>query len=152
MITTIIDTASAVANFRVLKERVHAGVRDAVTSGAARLVALVQAKLSGELLQPRSGRLRASIRAEIGETSARISSDAPYTRVQEYGGRIAVPEIVPVNAKTLAFAYGGKLVFAKRVAAHTVDIPERSYMRSSLSEFEAGFLSDIRKITADACA
>ena len=129
----------------------HAGVRDAVTSGAARLLALVQAKLSGEVLQPHSGRLRASVHVEVSETGARISTEVPYARIQEYGGRISLPEIVPVNAKALAFAYRGKLVFAKRVAAHTVDIPERSYMRSSLYEFEAGFLSDIRKITADAC-
>ena len=152
MLAVRADVNNAVAKLRALMEKTRAGVRDAVAAGAQRLVALVQAKLSGEVLKARSGALRASIRAEIDGAGARISSDVPYARIQEYGGRIGIPEIVPVNAKALAFTYGGKLVFATRAAAHAIDIPERSYMRLSLAEFAPGFVDDIRKVAAESLA
>jgi hypothetical protein len=107
------------------------------------------------VLQTRSGALRASLRAELRETAdglaARVWSDGsvPYACIQEYGGRIALPETAPANAKALAFAYGGKMVFARRAAAHMVQIPERSYMRSSLREFAPAFLDTIRRIATD---
>jgi hypothetical protein len=41
---------------------------------------------------------------------------------------------VPDKAKALAFATGGKAVFAKRVNLPAVTMPERSYLRSSLVE------------------
>lgn len=150
MIALNIDATGAIGKLRALADKTRAGVRNAVAASAQRLVKLVQAKLSGEVLNTRSGALRASIRAETDETSACISSDLPYARIQEYGGRIAMPEIVAVNAKALAFSYGGKLVFATRATAHAIDIPERSYMRSSLAEFEPGFVDDIRKVAAEA--
>jgi hypothetical protein len=41
---------------------------------------------------------------------------------------------VPDKAKALAFATGGKQVFAPRVNLPAVTLPERSYLRSSLAE------------------
>jgi hypothetical protein len=41
---------------------------------------------------------------------------------------------VPDKAKALAFAVGGKQVFAARVNLPAVTMPERSYLRSSLAE------------------
>jgi len=41
-------------------------------------------------------------------------------------------------------------VFAKRVAAHIVEVPERSYMRSSLQAFAPAFVDGIRKLATDA--
>ena len=38
------------------------------------------------------------------------------------------------KAKALAFAIGGKQVFAARVNLPAIAMPERSYMRSSLAE------------------
>jgi hypothetical protein len=74
----------------------------------------------------------------------------PYARIQEYGGRLDIPAIAPVQAKALAFAYGGRLVLAINAAAHSVVIPERSYMRSSLDEFSSTFANDIGNAVADA--
>lgn len=156
MVTVIsagIDAAEAIAELGALKERVRNGVRAAVSDGAARLLSLVQAKLSGEVLQPRSGALLRSIRTETTENAddiaARVFSDGTvaYARIQEYGGRIALPEIVPRAAKVLVFPYGGRMIFVRRAAAHSIDIPERSYLRASLDEFESRFLDDIRRLT-----
>ena len=41
---------------------------------------------------------------------------------------------MPDKAKALAFAVGGKQVFAARVNLPAVTMPERSYLRSSLAE------------------
>lgn len=154
MISARVDATSAIARLDAMKQRLRAGVRAAVADGAARLTAMVQAKLSGEVLNVRSGTLRGSIGVETVEDgqgiTARLFSDTAYARIQEYGGRIVVPALVPVNAKALAFAYGGRMVFAARTAAHAVDIPERSYMRASLAEFEPAFIDAIRKLAADA--
>ncbi|HEX4079584.1 MAG TPA: hypothetical protein VHX61_12015 [Rhizomicrobium sp.] len=156
MITTRIDPTPAIAKLEVMKRRLRAGVRAEVENGAARLLSRVQAKLSGEVLEARSGALLRSIQAETNEDEdgfgAQVFSDGsvPYARIQEYGGRVNIPALTPVHAKALAFAYGGRMVFAKSAAAHVVDIPERSYMRSSLAEFADAFTADIRRIVSDA--
>jgi hypothetical protein len=70
------------------------------------------------------------------DVSVRISTsgDVKYTAIQEFGGTIPPHEIVPDKAKALAFAVGGKQVFAARVNLPAVTMPERSYLRSSLAE------------------
>ena len=109
------------------------------------------------MLRPKSGALRASIRAEVGEDAggfaARVWSGGSlsYARIQEYGGRIDILAIVPKTAGALAFAYGGRMVFAKRARAHVAQMPERSYMRTSLAEFAPLFADGIRRLAADIC-
>lgn len=153
-----IDAAPAIESVRRWRARFRERLRAGFASGAARLLAIVRAKLSGEVLRPKSGALRASLRAAVAEDSAglagRVWSEGslPYARIQEFGGRIMVPELAAQNAKALAFVYGGKLVFARRVRAHAVELPERSYMRSSLADFSPAFVDDIRKVAAEACA
>ena len=107
---------------------------------AVALEAKIQQKLSGGVLNTRSGALASSIIATVDESSADISvrigtsGDVKYAAIQEFGGTIPPHEIVPDKAKALAFAIGGKQVFAARVNLPAVTIPERSYLRSSLAE------------------
>lgn len=97
-------------------------------------------KLSGEVLNVRSGRLRRSIQSRVEDADSNITgtvfqtADVPYGRIHEYGGTIHIPEVVPVKAKALRFSVGGKDIFAMRAKAHDVHIPERSFLRSSLKE------------------
>ncbi|MGD0144684.1 MAG: hypothetical protein ABSC92_16150 [Rhizomicrobium sp.] len=152
-----VDAGTAAAKLAALPDKVRAGVRVAVQAGARSLLLKVQQKLSGDVLAVRSGKLLSSLR----ETGLSESADAigdgvatdasvKYARIQEYGGRIEIPEIVPVDARALAFEYGGKIVFAMKAAAHVIDIPEHSYMRSSLAEVTPAILDDIRKVVASA--
>ena len=106
-------------------------------------------KLSGEVLNARSGALRASI---VGEASVegdsivvRVGSagDVKYAAIHEYGGKTAAHEILPVKANALAFIAGGALHFARRVEHPGSVIPERSYMRSSLEEMTADILATL---------
>jgi phage gpG-like protein len=115
---------------------------------AAKAEALAQAladtvksdKLSGQVLAARSGALRDSIEAEVAADGdsivATIASvgDVKYAAIQEYGGRTAAHEILPVKGKVLAFLAGGAMRFATRVEHPGSTIPERSYLRATLDE------------------
>jgi phage gpG-like protein len=97
-------------------------------------------KLSGQVLNARSGALRDSIAAEVtsagGTVSATVASvgDVKYAAIQEYGGKTAAHEILPSKAAALAFVEGGATRFARRVEHPGSLIPERSYLRSSVEE------------------
>ena len=134
-------------------------MRAKAASLAERLRAhVVDDKLSGQVLQVRSGALRASIGAEVtvdGETIvARVFSagDIKYARIQEYGGRTAAHDIVPTKAKALAFLVGGHTVFATLVHHPGSTIPERSYLRSSLADMAGVIADEMRSAAAKAVA
>ena len=97
-------------------------------------------KLSGGVLNAASGALRDSIVAEAGVDASGVFvsvgsvGDIKYAAMQEYGGKTAAYEIVAIKGKALAFANGGSMVLARRVAHPGSTLPERSYLRSSLAE------------------
>ena len=92
------------------------------------------------MLNARSGELAGSINATVDHAGADIlvrvgpAADITYAAIHEFGGTIPPHEIVPNKASALAFAAGGKQIFAKRVNLPAVTTPERSYLRSSLAE------------------
>lgn len=113
---------------------------------------VVEHKLSGQVLHVRSGTLRRSITYAIDESDLAITgtvgTNLEYAAIHEYGGTINVPEIRPRKAKALHFYVGGAEVFATRVRAHTVRMPERSFLRSALAERREAFLAAIRATLA----
>jgi hypothetical protein len=158
MIILDFDAAPAIARLDALGERLRAATRGAVEAAAGGLLSLAREKLSGDVLNIRSGALLDSLRRETVEESGRIVASVytdgrlPYARMQEYGGRIDIPAGAPVHANALALAYEGRLVFAKSTAAHTVTIPERSYMRTSLDELHNTIPQGMQQAVADAVA
>jgi phage gpG-like protein len=121
------------------------------------LWARIQQKLSGDVLQTRSGALAASIVSSIendgSDTSVSISSTGvPYAAIQEFGGKTAAHDIAAVKAKALAFSMGGEQTFAKSVHHPGSTIPARSYLGSSLvemsDEIESGFKQAILEALA----
>ena len=97
-------------------------------------------KLSGQVLAARSGALLSSIAAEVtAEGEAVVATvgsvgDLKYAAIQEYGGKTAAHEILPVKARALAFVDGGATRFARRVEHPGSLIPARSYLRATLEE------------------
>jgi phage gpG-like protein len=138
------DTASAA--LAALPERIAAALAAKAGTLAVALQAKIQQKLSGEVLQMKSGALAGSIGVTIDElptgVAVRIatSPNVKYAAIHEYGGTIPPHQIVPDKAKALAFLVGGKQIFAARVNLPAIAMPERSYMRSSLAEM----VDDIR--------
>lgn len=101
-------------------------------------------KLSGGVLHVRTGNLRASIFSQISESDTQItgkvasSGDVKYAAIHEFGGVIHHPGGTPY------MAFGGQTYFVSlanaknlnlpKTKAHDIPIPQRSFMRSSLSE------------------
>ena len=107
-----------------------------------RLLAKVDANLSGDVLQTRSGALKASVAValDIGtdQVAASITSEGvAYAAIQEYGGRTAAHDIVPVKAQALAFAGAGGSVFRRRVRHPGSVIPARAPFGSALEALRA---------------
>lgn len=123
---------------------------------AVALEAKIQQKLSGGVLNMRSGALARSIIATVDESSADVavristSGDVKYAAIQEFGGTIPPHQIVPDKAKALAFVVGGKRVFAERVNLPAVTLPERSYLRSSLAEMAGSLAEGLGDAVAEA--
>ena len=115
---------------------------------------IVGEKLSGQVLNRRTGKLSNSIRALPADIEQNFQGDsvvgrveggggpAFYGRVQEFGGTHSYP-IVPVNAKALAFMMGGKQVFFMRVIHPPLQ--ERSFMRSSLEESREDIFNSLKQ-------
>ncbi len=134
-------------------------LRDAVTERArafrGELEARIRQKLSGGVLQARSGALAASILSSIGDdesdTTVTVSSSGvPYAAIQEFGGKTAAHQITATNAKALAFNAAGGLVFAKQVQHPGSNIPPRSYLASTLSELRDEIESGIKTAILEA--
>jgi phage gpG-like protein len=139
-----------------MPERVRAALSAKANALAAELEAKIQQKLAGTVLNARTGALAGSIIATIEDSSANVSVsiatsvDIKYAAIHEFGGTIPPREIVPDKAKALAFAIGGKQVFAARVNLPAVTMPERSYMRSSLAEMADEIRTDFAEALVDA--
>lgn len=111
---------------------------------------IVSDKLSGQVLQHRSGKLAASIRAipTVREGTELVGSveggggPAFYAKFHEYGTTRQY-EIVPTNKKALAFMVGGKQVFVKRVMHPPIQ--ERSFMRTTLNEMQTEIVNGLQQ-------
>ena len=147
------DGASAA--LAALPERLRAALSDKTATLAAALQAKIQEKLSGDVLNQKSGALARSITTTIDDSSTDVSvtlatsPDIKYAAIHEYGGMIPPHQIVPDKAKALAFLVGGKLAFAARVNLPAIAMPERSYMRASLAEIADEIEEDLSDAVAE---
>lgn len=133
-------------------------IREAITWETQQLEAQVKQNISNLFQNP--DRMLASISSNVDSNETQITgtvtaSGLPYLKIQEYGGTVQTPEIVPVNATILAFMAPAKLgfgsgpktadmVFTKKTAAHATTLPERSFMRRSLAQKKEDIISSIQ--------
>lgn len=126
-----------------------------------RLLTRVDANLSGDVLEIRSGALKASIFADLTFDAGRIAIDAgshdvPYAPIQEYGGQTAPHAIVAVKAQALALAFAGVGVggtrFARRVAHPGSAIPARSFLGSALDGLREEITTGLKDVILSALA
>ena len=120
------------------------------------LAVAVSAKVTGQVLQVRTGRLSGSIRTLPTETSpneitggaAAGGGPVVYARSLEYGSRAHI--IQAINAKVLHFQIGGKEIFARSV----MHPGTRAYafMRGTLDEQAAGIIEGFQETAAEAAA
>lgn len=130
-----------VARLSAMPEALRRALVRKVTTLGYKLEAKVKGKLSGDVLKVRTGALRRSIFFAMAESTSDAvkgkvasSGDVRYAAIHEFGGRTPPHIIEPVKAKVLAFMVGGKQVFARRVNHPGSQMPQRSFLRSSLAD------------------
>lgn len=140
-----------IASFRRMPASLHSAIKIKMYDLVLRLERKVKVdKLNGQVLNRISGRLARSINSDLKATrkliQARVfsSGDVKYAGIHEYGGKTEPHEIVPNKTKALAFLYGGKKIFVSRVQHPGSQMPERSYLRSSLKEMTPTIISELK--------
>jgi len=138
-------------------ERIVEAIRAEMQAEVVNLLSYIKdSKLSGQVLNQRSGNLKNSAFTEVENQGSQIEGTVgfgrtvPYAAIHNYGGKINVPE---VDGKLMVFERAGMTVFTMRHRAFTVTMPERNYLESSLAEQEqaimAGFESAVDEAIAD---
>lgn len=147
---TLIGDRALVARLHGMPVVLQAALTTKVTALALQLQRHVQKnKLSGQVLKVRTGALRRSIHHLVESTKGRVvgrvasSGDVKYAAIHEFGGRTKAHVIRARKAEFLAFMgwvsvgpYGlhEQMVFRKEVNHPGSVMPERSFLRSSLSD------------------
>lgn len=115
----------------------------------------VQQKLTGEVLHVRTGLLRRSIsrtdalvldtevRSAVGSNVRTGGQAVKYAAIHEFGGQTKAHIIRPKNKKALSFTVGGKTICRKMVHHPGSKMPERSYLRSTLTERKGDYQTTI---------
>ena len=98
-----------------------------------------QDKLSGQVLNVRSGALRSSIGVEIGRSAAGVTAtvftNLDYAAAQEYGfsGTVNVRASLRLTKQAFGHSIAAKTI-SVRAHSRRMDLPERSFLRSALDD------------------
>jgi hypothetical protein len=152
MITATIYGAEEVrAKLESVFPAARASLRDTVARLAIDLQRhVVSDKLSGQVLKNRTGTLRRSINQHVEETDTSVTgvvgadmNAARYARAHEYGFRGTVEVRAHLRTMREAFGHTLRTPGEVNVAAHSMrmNLPERSYLRSSLRDMRSTILS-----------
>lgn len=113
---------------------------------------VITQKLSGQVLNKRSGDLQRSISQQVTQNGDTVtgkvyadSSVAPYAGIHEFGGTTPPHVIEAKNGKALMFDWNGKTVFFKKINHPGSIMPERSFLRSSLDENKDYIVSELKR-------
>ena len=117
-------------------------------------------KLSGQVLQNRTGTLRRSINqtvtADGSSITGQVGTNVVYAAIHEFGGKTAPHLIEAKNAAALAFIapWGpgkgpGGLSFFKSVHHPGSQMPERSFLRSALQDMQGQIEETLAKAVID---
>ena len=152
---SIVGDREMLDRLRALPEAARAGLGRAVSELARELERRVAEKLSGEVLQARSGSLRSSIEAAVDESATGIvvtvGSSLGYARAQEYSFAGTVGVRAHLRHITQAF---GRPIAAKTIevgaSSRRMNLPERSFLRSALVEMHPQIEAAARRAMQEA--
>jgi phage gpG-like protein len=156
----ITGSEQVIANLGAMTGKIRTAARSSLDAWAVELAGYIKAeKLSGQVLNRRTGRLSSSVHPVTGiESGTSVSAGAgggagvPYAKIHEYGGMIPAHVVAAINAKALAFTVNGVMRFAKSVQIPDVTMPERSYMRSALKDEAPDGIAQLKAAIAEAVA
>lgn len=142
-------------DFTRAKKFVNSSVRHAILMEGINLSGYIrERKLTGQVLNVQTGRLRNSIQSRFKEKATEwtstVSTNVKYAGAHEYGFKGAVT--VRSHKRRIKSAFG-KPIPTKEIMigsfTRQMNLPERSYMRSSLNENERRILNAISKAVDD---
>lgn len=155
MNVTLVGKEQYVARMTAMPGRIHNELLGEITNLSSDLETYIKDdKLLGQVLNQRSGRLRSSIHSDVTDAATLITgrvfsaAPMPYAAIHEYGGIIPAHTIYPVKAAALRFIMGGQTVFAMKANIPDIDMPERSFMRSALSDMAGQITMRLKEAVA----
>jgi phage gpG-like protein len=159
VIGSVTGVAATQAAIGKRSEDMMAAIRATITSLSLKLLTRVkEQKLTGQVLNVRTGRLRRSITSEVetqgGQIVGMVGTNVEYAAAHEMGG--AVDQRVRAHMRTAKQARGKaiKNPHAAMVRAHTRHIvyPKRSFLRSALDEMQTQIQSELARAVESAHA
>jgi len=146
-----LDAEALSAGLDRLPSQVSAAVEAKMAAATAELQRhVVDDKLHGQMLNARTGRLASAVERGIEAKGGSIVGEVfvndrvPYAAILEHGGSTPPHDIVPDKAKALAFAMGGKHVFARVVHHPGSRFPARPYLTSALNDETDGIAAALK--------
>jgi phage gpG-like protein len=116
---------------------------------ALKMVSLVKEKLSGQVLNVRSGRLRRSITwrgfKTANESTIIVGTNVKYAKTHELGLTIPAHIVRARKAKALQFMMNGKMMYRKQVRIPAVKMPKRSFLQASLDQMRPTIKAELEK-------
>lgn len=147
-----VDTSVLDERLKRIPQQLHQSILRAVTRLAIEIQGYVKTdKLSGQALHVRTGTLRRSINFKVVDTPVRIGAtvgtNVEYAAAHEYG--FQGPVTVKAHLRQMSMAFGKPVANPREIAVRSfvrqVNLPERSFLRSALQDFEPRILSDLRE-------
>jgi hypothetical protein len=152
----LVGDEQALERLRALPEAVNSRLLSAITRLGIDLQADVQEdKLNGQVLKSRSDSLRSSIDFRVDQSgntfTASVFTDSRYAAAQEYGfvGTVSVR----ASLRRIREAFGrpiSKKTISVRAYDHRMDLPERSFLRSALTDMTPAIHDGVEAALADA--
>lgn len=148
MIEFTVDSSQVEEYIGTRGDLIIAALRSELTGQTNNLLSYIKDdKLSGQVLNQRSGNLKNSGFTEVTETAeTMLGTDnfgrtAPYAQIHEFGGNISIPE---VTGKLMVFERNGETIFTRRHKAFVVRIPARPYAEPSLEEMSPEIIAGLQ--------
>jgi len=149
-----LDAEALSAGLDRLSSQVSAAVEAKVAAATTELQRhVIDDKLHGQMLNERTSRLAGAVERTVEAKGDNVvgqvfvNDSVRYAAILEQGGSTSPHDIVPDKAKALAFAVGGKRVFARVVHHPGSRFPARPYLASALSD-EADEITAALKLAA----
>lgn len=156
LLDVVIAGASETATlFGKLADDVHQKIVAKVYGLALLVENRAKQKLSGEVLNVRTGQLRANVQSDVSQQDEGVvgrvfvTRNVKYAAIHEFGGVIKHPGGTAywIDPKTgMAEFISNKSRLANllpRTKPHPIPMPERSYMRSSLTEYKDEIINQL---------
>lgn len=139
----IIGAVQTIAALGAFRDRARENVKKAIKELTFRLVAHVKEdKLSDQVLRVRTGRLRRSITKQFSEQgdsfTGIVGTNVSYAAVHEYGfkGTVNIRGYMRTAKTVFGRQLKAPITFPVRAHARSVNLPERSFLRSALADMK----------------